>query len=149
MAKNLADKDLLPTDDVYSAYKAWAEGGNVQVNPCYLGQPGDISNNTLISRTCVLDSWKKWASVCRAAGTPTVMQISHPGRQSPAGAGRMGLFEKALAPSAITLRLGKGLFAAVVSKLLFGTRHAKGHISRGDSSYAKLFHGNSSAYIRG
>ncbi|QKD55183.2 uncharacterized protein FOBCDRAFT_202324 [Fusarium oxysporum Fo47] len=137
MAKNLADKDLLPTDDVYSAYKAWAEGGNVQVNPCYLGQPGDISNNTLISRTCVLDSWKKWAS------------ISHPGRQSPAGAGRMGLFEKALGPSAITLRLGKGLFAAVVSKLLFGTRHAKGHISRGDSSYAKLFHGNSSAYIRG
>ncbi|RKK20252.1 hypothetical protein BFJ66_g11554 [Fusarium oxysporum f. sp. cepae] len=61
----------------------------------------------------------------------------------------MGLFEKALGPSAITLRLGKGLFAAVVSKLLFGTRHAKGHISRGDSSYAKLFHGNSSAYIRG
>lgn len=27
MAENLADKDLLPTDDVYSAYKAWAEGG--------------------------------------------------------------------------------------------------------------------------
>ncbi|KAM0312218.1 hypothetical protein ACHAPQ_012269, partial [Fusarium lateritium] len=52
------------------------------------------------------------------------MQISHPGRQSPAAAGRRGLFEKALAPSAIPLRLGKGLFAAVVSKLLFGTPRA-------------------------
>jgi 2,4-dienoyl-CoA reductase-like NADH-dependent reductase (Old Yellow Enzyme family) len=27
MAENLADQDLLPTNDVYSAYKAWAEGG--------------------------------------------------------------------------------------------------------------------------
>jgi 2,4-dienoyl-CoA reductase-like NADH-dependent reductase (Old Yellow Enzyme family) len=27
MAENLADKDFLPTDDVNSAYKAWAEGG--------------------------------------------------------------------------------------------------------------------------
>ncbi|KAM0203162.1 hypothetical protein ACHAQI_010568 [Fusarium lateritium] len=131
MAENLADKDLLPTEDVYSAYKAWAEGGwgliitgNVQVDPRYLGQPGDIANNTSISRTRVLDSWKKWASACRAAGTPTVMQISHPGRQSPAGAGRRGFFEKALAPSAVPLRLGKGLFAAVISKLIFGTPRA-------------------------
>ncbi|KAH7227134.1 uncharacterized protein BKA55DRAFT_599160 [Fusarium redolens] len=131
MAENLADKDLLPTNDVYSAYKAWAEGGwgliitgNVQVDPRYLGQPGDIAYNNLISRTRLLDSWKKWASTCRVAGTPTVMQISHPGRQSPAGAGKRGLFEKALAPSAIPLRLGKGLFAAVISKLLFGTPKA-------------------------
>lgn len=27
MAENLADKDLLPTDDIFSAYKTWAEGG--------------------------------------------------------------------------------------------------------------------------
>ncbi|SPJ93228.1 related to NADH oxidase [Fusarium torulosum] len=131
MAENLADKDLLPTDDVYSAYKAWAEGGwgliitgNVQVDPRYLGQPRDITNNDLITRARLLDSWKKWASICRVAGTPTVMQICHPGRQSPAGAGSRGFFEKTLAPSAIPLRLGKGLFAAVVSKLLFGTPRA-------------------------
>ncbi|KAF5647851.1 NADH:flavin oxidoreductase NADH oxidase [Fusarium tjaetaba] len=83
MAENLSDKDLLPTDDVYSAYKAWAEGG--------------------------------WGLII--TGSFTVLQ-------TPAGAGRRGFFEKALAPSAIPLRLGKGIFAAVVSKLLFGTPRA-------------------------
>lgn len=27
MAENLADADLLPTDQVYTAYKTWASGG--------------------------------------------------------------------------------------------------------------------------
>ncbi|EXM15802.1 NADH:flavin oxidoreductase/NADH oxidase, N-terminal [Fusarium oxysporum f. sp. vasinfectum] len=128
MAENLADKDLLPTDKIFSAYKTWADGGwglvitgNVQVDPRHLGQAGDIANNDAIDRTRILDSWKKWASICRAGGTPTVVQISHPGRQSPAGAGTRGIFEKTLAPSPIPLRLGKGLFAALVSRLLFGT----------------------------
>ncbi|KAI7766405.1 hypothetical protein LZL87_013675 [Fusarium oxysporum] len=131
MAENLADGDLLPTDQVYTAYKTWANGGwgllitgNVQVDPRHLGQPGDIANNDAIDRGRILDSWKKWASVSRSGGTPTVVQISHPGRQSPAGAGTRSFFDKTLAPSAIPLRLGKGIFAGVVSRLLFGTPRA-------------------------
>ncbi|KAJ4171580.1 hypothetical protein NW754_013350 [Fusarium falciforme] len=131
MAENLADGDLLPTDQVYTAYKTWANGGwgllitgNVQVDPRHLGQAGDIANNDTIDRSRILDSWKKWASASRSGGTPTVVQISHPGRQSPAGAGTRGFFDKALAPSAIPLRLGKGVFAGVISRLLFGTPRA-------------------------
>ncbi|RSL42323.1 hypothetical protein CEP54_015517 [Fusarium duplospermum] len=131
MAENLSDQDLLPTDQVYTAYKTWARGGwgllitgNVQVDPRHLGQAGDIANNDSIDRSRLLDSWRKWASVSRNGGTPTVVQVSHPGRQSPLGAGTGGLFDKALAPSAIPLRLGKGVFAGVISRLLFGTPRA-------------------------
>ena len=53
-----------------------------------------------------------------------MVQISHPGRQSPVGAGTRGFFDKTLAPSAIPLRLGKGVFAGVISRLLFGTPRA-------------------------
>ncbi|KAM0491055.1 hypothetical protein ACHAP8_010943 [Fusarium lateritium] len=131
MAENIADKDLLPTDQIYTAYKTWANGGwgliitgNVQVDPRHLGQARDIANNDSIDRSRILNSWKKWASASRVGGTPTVVQISHPGRQSPLGAGNRGLFDKTLAPSAIPLRLGKGIFAAVASRLLFGTPRA-------------------------
>ncbi|KAM0228311.1 hypothetical protein ACHAPO_010855 [Fusarium lateritium] len=131
MAENIADKDLLPTDQIYTAYKTWANGGwgliitgNVQVDPRHLGQARDIANNDSIDRSRILNSWKKWASASRVGGTPTVVQISHPGRQSPLGAGNRGLFDKTLAPSAIPLRLGKGIFAAVTSRLLFGTPRA-------------------------
>ncbi|CAJ0548424.1 Ff.00g020370.m01.CDS01 [Fusarium sp. VM40] len=131
MAENLADENLLPTEEVKSAYKTWANGGwgliitgNVQVDPRHLGQARDIANNDAIDRVRLLNSWKEWASASKSEGTPTVVQISHPGRQSPAGAGTRGFFEKTLAPSAVPLRLGKGLFSAVVSALLFGTPRA-------------------------
>ncbi|KAK2669823.1 NADH:flavin oxidoreductase/NADH oxidase, N-terminal [Fusarium oxysporum f. sp. vasinfectum] len=131
MAENMADSDLLPTDEVISAYRVWANGGwgmiitgNVQVDPRHLGQARDIANNDCLDRAQLLDSWKRWASVCRSEGSATVVQISHPGRQSPAGAGTRGFLEKTLAPSAISLRLGKGIFSAIVSRLLFGTPRA-------------------------
>ncbi|TVY62567.1 NADH-dependent flavin oxidoreductase nadA [Fusarium oxysporum f. sp. cubense] len=131
MAENMADSDLLLTDEVISAYKVWANGGwgmiitgNVQVDPRHLGQARDITNNDCLDRAQLLDSWKRWASVCRSGGSATVVQISHPGRQSPAGAGTRGFLEKTLAPSAISLRLGKGIFSAIVSRLPFGTPRA-------------------------
>lgn len=96
----------------------------MQVDPRHLGQARDIANNDSIDRGRILDSWTKWASVARSGGTPTVVQISHPGRQSPVGAGTRGFFDKTLAPSAIPLRLGTGVFAGVISRLLFGTPRA-------------------------
>ncbi|OKL58632.1 hypothetical protein UA08_06122 [Talaromyces atroroseus] len=52
------------------------------------------------------------------------MQINHPGRQSPLGAGSRGFFEKNIAPSAIPLNLGPGLLARFSSSFVFGTpRH--------------------------
>lgn len=124
--------DGLPAANLTSAYAVWADGGwgmkltgNVQVDERYLGQPGDI---VLLegeggNEAKMLAAWKDWAKTCKAGagGSPTVVQINHPGRQSPMGAGKRGLFSKSLAPSAVPLQLGQGMLAKLVSALVFGT----------------------------
>ena len=126
MTEQLADKEHLPSDAFNTVYRAWAEGGwgmvltgNVQVNTTYLGGPEDTAVNPSVPEARLLETWKAWARA--SAGTPTVMQINHPGRQSPYGAGNRGFFEKNLAPSAVPLRLGDGIMQRVASALVFGT----------------------------
>lgn len=46
---------------------------------------------------------------------------SHPGRQSPIGAGARGLWAKTVAPSRVPLDLGPGIIACTARKLIFGT----------------------------
>lgn len=132
MAEGLC-KDGVPTPTLKSAYSVWADGGwglvltgNVHVDPRYLGQPGDISLQDGGGAAAQLAAWREWAAACRCAagGSPTIMQINHPGRQCPAGAGSRGFFEKAPAPSAVPLALGDGLLAKLVSALVFGTPRA-------------------------
>ncbi|KAF4974313.1 hypothetical protein FDECE_18678, partial [Fusarium decemcellulare] len=94
---------------------------NVQVDPRYLGQAGDVANNPAVEEALLLDSWTRWATLSKSKGTPTIVQVNHPGRQSPAGAGTRGFFDKTVAPSPVPLRLGSGVFANLVSRLLFGT----------------------------
>lgn len=138
----------VPTPALAAAYEQWARGGwglvmtgNVQVDARWLGQPGD---NALLDgdagggeydEAAMLAAWKPWAAACRAVAaggaSPTIVQINHPGRQSPlgaalprAGAGGRGFFTKALAPSAVPLRLGDGLLARAAAALAFGTPRA-------------------------
>lgn len=49
---------------------------------------------------------------------------SHPGRQSPLGAGKKSFFTKNIAPTAIPLNLGNNLIARCASALVFGTPRA-------------------------
>ena len=49
------------------------------------------------------------------------MQLNHPGRQSPLGAGRRGFLAKSLAPSAVPLQIGPSAVQRLVSCLIFGT----------------------------
>lgn len=49
------------------------------------------------------------------------MQINHPGRQSPLGAGSRGFCEQNIAPSAVPLELGSGWVARFASSCIFGT----------------------------
>lgn len=128
MAENWADKEYLPTDSVLKLYETWAEGGwgsvltgNVQVDVRYLGSTWDVSPDEAIDRERTLASWKKWAKSSSKNGTPVIMQINHPGRQSPGGNGKRGYFEKSIAPSAIPLHLGDGIAAKLASALMFGT----------------------------
>jgi 2,4-dienoyl-CoA reductase-like NADH-dependent reductase (Old Yellow Enzyme family) len=137
-----------PNEKMLIAYKEWAEGGwgmlltgikqfrapsfwptlkiypgNVQVSEQYLGGPLDVLSSSSTPPD-IQKIWKKWASTCQENGTPTVVQLNHPGRQSPLGAGKRGFFTKNLAPSAVKLNFGSSLLAGMASSLLFGTPRA-------------------------
>ncbi|ROW14970.1 hypothetical protein VPNG_03444 [Cytospora leucostoma] len=122
------ETDYQPNEALNRAYATWAEGGwglvltgNVQVDSKYLGGPKDTA--LIDDEAKMLEAWKAWAKACKGAsnGNPTVVQINHPGRQSPFGAGTRGFFEKNLAPSAIPLDLGAGILAKLASAVVFGT----------------------------
>lgn len=90
------------------------------VSTTYTGGPKDVIAREK-SDVTLKDTWKNWAAVCQRNGTPTIVQLCHPGRQSPLGAGTHGFFEKTLAPSPVKLNLGSSLFARAAVSLLFGT----------------------------
>ncbi|EPE26747.1 FMN-linked oxidoreductase [Glarea lozoyensis ATCC 20868] len=127
MAEGLAATTHDPNQKIRKAYREWAKGGwgmiltgNVQVSDDYLGAPQDI--DVPAQNTDELQAaWREWATECQASGTPTIVQLNHPGRQSPAGAGKKSFFTKNLAPSPIGLNFGPGILAKVASKVLFGT----------------------------
>ncbi|KAL3422993.1 NADH:flavin oxidoreductase/NADH oxidase [Phlyctema vagabunda] len=130
MGETVSGNDHYPTKGFSNIYKQWGQGGwgmiltgNVQVDPKHLGSGVDL----LIDASRVHDAayqkgWREYAQACQPA--PVVMQINHPGRQSPMGAGSRGFFEKAVAPSAVALDLGPGLVARGLRALMFGTPRA-------------------------
>jgi 2,4-dienoyl-CoA reductase-like NADH-dependent reductase (Old Yellow Enzyme family) len=50
-----------------------------------------------------------------------MVQLCHPGRQSPLGAGSRNLFARTIAPSAVPLNIGDGLIARFLRTVVFGT----------------------------
>lgn len=99
--------------------------GNVQVSDVYLGSPGDVAILSKVSAhrpsIATQDQWKSWAATCQRSETPTVVQLCHPGRQSPVGAGNRGFFAKTVAPSAVQLNFGNNLIAKAAVSIIFGT----------------------------
>lgn len=95
--------------------------GNVQISSKYLGQASDISLSESIAYERQLEDWKAWAAACDIKNIPTIVQINHPGRQSPPGAGSKGFFDKNVAPSAVLPLVGPGCVAWTISQLFFGT----------------------------
>jgi 2,4-dienoyl-CoA reductase-like NADH-dependent reductase (Old Yellow Enzyme family) len=85
-----------------------------------MGHPSNIAIPPTPSQT-TKEAWKSWALICQQHGTPTLPQLVHPGRQSPAATGNRSFFAKAIAPSAAPMKLGPGLLDYVLSKILFGT----------------------------
>ncbi|KAJ5822567.1 hypothetical protein N7447_004907 [Penicillium robsamsonii] len=128
MAENLAQSNNNPNEDFNEAYNKWSEGGwgmivtgNVQVDIDHLGQHLDpaFQGENAVSDDKHLESWKKYAAASQKHGSPTIVQISHPGKQSMRGAGRRGLFASTMAPSAIPLTLGTSFLDSVVTSLAF------------------------------
>jgi 2,4-dienoyl-CoA reductase-like NADH-dependent reductase (Old Yellow Enzyme family) len=86
----------------------------------YKGDPGDLAIESEASKRPV-EKWTAYAAAVQKEGTPALVQLNHPGRQSPLGAGTKGFWDKSLAPSAIGLNMGENLIARMASGLLFGT----------------------------
>lgn len=131
MAENLtfSKTSHRPNDLLNTVYRVWGEGqygmlvtGNVQVDPRYLGGPGDVTfTSDDLKNPVALSAWKIWAHASQASGTPTVVQLCHPGRQSPLGAGNRGFFTKNIAPSVVPLDMKGGIMTKVAQALLFGS----------------------------
>jgi 2,4-dienoyl-CoA reductase-like NADH-dependent reductase (Old Yellow Enzyme family) len=129
LAEEMADRQSLPTTaQLQRAYGAWAEGGwgmiltgNVQVDDTYLGGFGDCAMSDSLPKEKILEAYKAYAGICRRNGTPTIMQINHPGRQSPLGAGKKSYMAKNIAPSAVQLHMGDDIISKIITTVVFGT----------------------------
>ncbi len=73
------------------------------------------------SSEAVQKAWKSWAAACQQQGTPTIVQLCHPGRQSPLGAGNRSFFTKTIAPSAVKMVFGPSLIERLAVAWVFGT----------------------------
>ncbi|RAH60334.1 FMN-linked oxidoreductase [Aspergillus piperis CBS 112811] len=125
MAENLATSDSNPNEDFNLAYSKWSDGrwgmiitGNVQVDVNHLGNFKDPAVPADYDANCST-LWKAYAEASQKHGTPTIVQIAHPGRQSLRGAGRRGLFAPTIAPSAIPLSIGTNFLDSVITSLAF------------------------------
>lgn len=67
----------------------------------------------------MVESWSKYAEACQQHGTPSIVQLCHPGRQSLRIAGRRGIFGSTMAPSPIPVNIGDGWFECLMGKLTF------------------------------
>lgn len=130
LAEQMSDRQKLPTTtQLKNTYGAWGDGGwgmiltgNVQIDQRHLGGPNDITIDlATVPEEKALESFKKLAETCRRGGSPTIVQINHPGRQSPLGAGKRSIFSKTLAPSPVPLNIGSDLMSRILASLVFGT----------------------------
>ena len=109
MSEQLGDSHNNPTQDLITLYQRWSQGGagllitgNVMVDRMALGEP----RNVVIEDERDLLTLKRWAAARQSNGSKIYVQINHPGRQSPSFLSR-----QPVAPSAIPVKLGKGVFA--------------------------------------
>ena len=141
MAEQLA-KNGQASSELVKVYEKWGQGGwgaimtgkqlqrrcriktqrnpgNVMVDEKYMGSPQDTAIQHKSSAE--IEKWNNIASGIKAQGALALMQINHPGRQSPAGAGSRSFLEKNVAPSAVPINFGESIVVKTIVKLLFGT----------------------------
>jgi 2,4-dienoyl-CoA reductase-like NADH-dependent reductase (Old Yellow Enzyme family) len=130
MAEGFADKENDPSDKYITLYDTWSTGGwggvitgEMEVSSTYMGHPKNIASKPSPSQS-TMNKWKRWALAAQQNNTPALVQLVHPGRQSPAGAGNRSFFAKSIAPSAVAVNLGSGISDCLVGKALFGTPRA-------------------------
>ena len=101
-----------PLDEWRNIYTEWANAnygliitGQVQVDIRFLSIAGDVVCHDNALAEPVLSKWKEWATIAQSAGTPCIVQLAHPGRMSPLGAGNRPADMAPLCPSSVPVAL--------------------------------------------
>ncbi|GFG20225.1 FMN binding oxidoreductase [Aspergillus udagawae] len=130
MAEMLGGWGNKPTPTLLDAYKRWSRGqwgailtGNVQVDVNNLGTPFDPALHNeeyadMMGSRTLIEQWSEYAATCQEHGTPCLVQLCHPGRQSLRIAGRRGVFASTVAPSSVPLQMGGGCIGSWLSWLV-------------------------------
>lgn len=120
-----------PIDTFQNLYTKWATSsygllitGQVQVDRRFLSIAGDVCTHERSLDPDVLDKWKQWARIAQQDGTPCIVQLAHPGRMSPAGAGIRPRDMPALCPSAVPVVAGDSWLDKVARDHVLGTPKA-------------------------
>ena len=115
-----------PLEKFENLYTQWARAnygliitGQVQIDIRYLSIEGDVVCHQDTLKEPHFSKWKKWATISQEAGTPCIVQLAHPGRMSPAGAGNRPADMAAICPSSVPVELGEGWLNKKVRR--FGT----------------------------
>lgn len=102
-----------PVSSFSKLYATWARSqygllitGQVQVDSRFLSVKGDVVVHDQSMEPEHLEKWKKWAQVSKHKGTPSIVQLAHPGRRSPAGAGNRPADMQTLCPSSVPVKIG-------------------------------------------
>jgi len=109
LSECLSSPGFAPGDEIKNLYRRWANNGegltitgNVMVDERYIGEPG----NVVVEDERHLDDLTEWASIVKSGGAVGIVQINHPGRQTP-----RTLVSKPVAPSAVAVPGMAGSFA--------------------------------------
>ena len=104
-----------PLDKWKNLYTQWAHAdygciitGQVQIDIRFLSIKGDVVCHDKALQEPHFSKWKQWAKLAQAGGTPCLVQLAHPGRMSPAGAGERPVDMMPLCPSSVPVKLGDG-----------------------------------------
>ncbi|KUJ06921.1 FMN-linked oxidoreductase [Mollisia scopiformis] len=133
MQETLAAAPLFdpPIDKFRNLYGQWAQAnygliitGQVQIDIRFLSITGDVVCHPDSLSTPHLEKWKEWAQIAQSGGTPCIVQLAHPGRMSPVGAGNRPADMPPLCPSSVPVKLSDAWLEKMAIQSLLGTPKA-------------------------
>ncbi|KAK5140969.1 hypothetical protein LTR04_002779, partial [Oleoguttula sp. CCFEE 6159] len=136
MQETLANPPLFdpPVETFENLYSQWAGAnygliitGQVQVDIRYLSIAGDVVCHDKALEEPHFSKWKRWAKIAQSGGTPCIVQLAHPGRMSPAGAGVRPADMPAICPSSVPVKLGDSWLDRMALDKVLGTPRAMTH----------------------
>lgn len=91
--------------------------GQVQIDLRFLSIAGDVVCHDKSLEEEHLAKWKEWAKISQEDGTPAIVQLAHPGRMSPAGAGIRPADMPTMCPSSVPVEIGDSWLDKMVLNL--------------------------------